>query len=294
MQSPNGVLKAAAIAAIAVLLACSAIACGSSGSGAQRAEDSPQGRAAVAAYRSYLEQNSALLVRAIQAMLPEIKNDAITRAQSRYARARVRYGEVAPLASTFGKLNSNINAHAGEVPAGEFRGFHRIEKALWAEHTTVGMPRVTRRLIGDTKELERRFATAHLKANRIVEGANDVLAGISVLALAGKEEPYAHIDLVDIAANIEGVEAAFEAVAPLLAADEALQKKVEAQLEKLYATVGEYGIFARDPEQQRARSPGVSWIIYPDLTAAKLEKIDRQVKALAQLFSEAQGQIEGS
>jgi iron uptake system component EfeO len=291
MPSCSGALRTAAIAAVAVLTAHFAIACGS---GSGPSEDSPQSRAAIAGYRSYLEEDSALLVRAIQALLAEIEDGDLPRAQSRYARARVRYAEVEPLASTFGKLNSSIDARVGEVPESELRGFHRIEQTLFAKSTTAGMTPVTRRLLDDARELERRFGTTDLKAAQIAAGASNALTWISTSALAGREERYAHIDVVDVAAGVEGVEAAFEAVKPLLAADEGLPKEVEAQLEKLYATVGEYGTLAREADQQRALSPGVSFVIFIDLPQSEVDEIRQQVDELAQLLSEAQDQISGS
>jgi iron uptake system component EfeO len=288
-RSKGNFVKAAAIAVVAVLLAHLAIACGT---GSKLLEDSPQSRTAFAAYRAYLDGKSALLIRAVQAMFAEVKDGDVGRAGSRYERARVRYGEVEPYALTFAKLHARIDAQADEVPASEFRGFHRIERAIWVNESVTGITPVTRQLLADAKELKRRFETTELTAGRIAEGANDALVNLSTSTLAGMEEQrYARADLVDVAANVEGVDAAFKAVKPLLAEDEKLPVEVESAIGKLYATIGEYGTLAREADQPRDLSPGVSFVLSTELPTSEIDKIRTQVDALAELFAEVTNRI---
>ena len=42
------------------------------------------------------------------------------------------------MAESFGDLDPRIDARENDVPASEFGGFHRIEKALWEEDTADG------------------------------------------------------------------------------------------------------------------------------------------------------------
>ena len=58
--------------------------------------------------------------------------------------------------------------------------------------------------------------TVDLQAVQIANGANELLGEVSASKITGEEERYSHIDLVDFEANVEGAEAAFEAVEPLL------------------------------------------------------------------------------
>ena len=58
--------------------------------------------------------------------------------------------------------------------------------------------------------------TVELQAVQIANGANELLGEVSASKITGEEERYSHIDLVDFEANVEGAEAAFEAVEPLL------------------------------------------------------------------------------
>ena len=75
--------------------------------------------------------------------------------------------------------------------------------------------------------------TVDLQAVQIANGANELLGEVSASKITGEEERYSHIDLVDFEANVEGAEAAFEAVEPLLTdKDPKLAKEIEAQLQK--------------------------------------------------------------
>ena len=58
--------------------------------------------------RAFLEENAASLVRAIQAMQPELEHGETTRAESRFVRARVRCSQIEPAAEAFPQLNARI------------------------------------------------------------------------------------------------------------------------------------------------------------------------------------------
>ena len=92
-----------------------------------------------------------------------------------------------------------------------------IEKALWEEDTAKGMAPVAEAAAKPTsKNWRRRSKTVELQAVQIANGANELLGEVSASKITGEEERYSHIDLVDFKANVEGSEAAFEAVEPLL------------------------------------------------------------------------------
>ena len=83
--------------------------------------------------------------------------------------------------------------------------------------------------------------TVELQAVQIANGANELLGEVSASKITGEEERYSHIDLVDFEANVEGAEAAFEAVEPLLAKkDPKLAKEIEASFEDVYASLEPY------------------------------------------------------
>ena len=59
-----------------------------------------------------------------------------------------------------------------------------------------------------------------LEPATIANGAVELLNEVSASKITGEEERYSHIDLVDFGANVDGAEAAFDAVKPILAAEE--------------------------------------------------------------------------
>ena len=71
-------------------------------------------------------------------------------------------------------------------------------------------------MLADVEELQTKVKTVDLQAVQIANGANELLGEVSASKITGEEERYSHIDLVDFEANVEGAEAAFEAVEPLL------------------------------------------------------------------------------
>ncbi len=262
----------------------------SCGATAQSKVESPQSRAAITKYRSYLKDNSAELTHWALAIAAKVREDAVTKAESRYAAARVPYGHVEPAARLFRNLNSQIDG----TGTGDAVGFHRLEKAFFAKSTTAGMHGVAMGLLANVKALQRRLGMADLKPARIIGGASELLDEVSTSTVAGEEERYAHIDLVDIAADLEGLNAAFEAVEPLIVeGDPDLATEMEGQFRQSYAKVGEYGILAENPEQARDREPGISFVVYSELSEDEVHEIAQGIDALAELFSRAQDEIDG-
>ncbi|HEX3323810.1 MAG TPA: iron uptake system protein EfeO, partial [Solirubrobacterales bacterium] len=183
---------------------------------AEAASSSPSEAAAIEQYRTYLERNTAELVEKTEPFVAAVVAGEIPRAMSLYPAARIPYERIEPVAESFGDLDPRIDARANDVPADEFGGFHRIEKALWAESTIAGMAPVAKQLLADVKELQRKVKTVRLQAAQIANGANELLGEVSASKITGEKERYSHIDLVDFEANVEGAEAAFDAVEPLL------------------------------------------------------------------------------
>jgi iron uptake system component EfeO len=249
--------------------------------GEAKAASDPQDEAAVSAYRSYLEKNTASLVAATAPFVAAVEAGDVEKAKSLYAPARIPYERIEPVAESFGDLDPRIDARENDVPAGEFGGFHRIEKALWAQGTTAGMTPVAKQLLADVEELRRKVKTVDLQAVQIANGANELLGEVSASKITGEEERYSHIDLVDFEANVEGAEAAFEAVEPLLSAgNPKLAKEIEAKFEDVSAALKPY-------------RRGDGFVSYTELTQADTRKLAQEIDALAELLSEVPAQIVG-
>jgi iron uptake system component EfeO len=243
------------------------------------AEDSPEVEKAIAQYRDYLEQNTAELSRETKPFVAAVVAGKLAQAKALYPAARTPYERIEPVAESFGDLDPRIDARANDVPASEWSGFHVIEKALWEEDTAQGMAPVAEQLLADIEELEAKVKNVDLQAVQIANGANELLGEVSASKITGEEERYSHIDLVDFEANVEGAEAAFEAVEPLLSADDPqLAKEIEAHFKDVYASLKPY-------------RKGDGFVSYTELTKADTRKLAQEIDALAELLSQVPAQI---
>jgi iron uptake system component EfeO len=248
-------------------------------SGKLKSSDSPEVEAAIAQYREYLEKNTEELVAKTQPFVAAVVAGNIAAAKAAYPAARIPYERIEPVAESFGDLDPRIDARENDVPPSQFEGFHRIEKALWEEDTAKGMAPVAEQLEADVEELAQKVETVDLQAVQIANGANELLGEVSASKITGEEERYSHIDLVDFEANVEGAEAAFEAVEPLLSAkDPKLAKEIEADFKKVYATLEPY-------------RRGDGFVSYEELTKADTRKLAQSIDALAEKLSQVPAQI---
>ncbi len=242
-------------------------------------KSSPEVEEAIASYREYLEENTDELVTTTKPFVAAVVAGRIARAKSLYPAARIPYERIEPVAESFGDLDPRIDARENDVPASEFGGFHRIEKALWEENTAHGMAPVAEQLLADVEELQGKVKNVKLQAVQIANGANELLGEVSASKITGEEERYSHIDLVDFKANVEGSQVAFEAVEPLLSKnDPKLAKEIEADFEAVYAALKPY-------------ERGDGFVSYEDLTKADTRKLAQVIDTLAEKLSQVPAQI---
>jgi len=247
--------------------------------GELKAKGSAEADAAVAAYREYLEENTEELVAKTKPFVAAVVAGDVAKAKSLYAPARIPYERIEPVAESFGDLDPRIDARENHVPDDEFEGFHRIEKALWEEGTTQGMPPVAKQLQKDVEELAEKVEKVELQAVQIANGAVELLGEVSASKITGEEERYSHTDLVDFEANVEGAEAAFEAVKPLLdETDPELSGEIEADFKMVFAEL--------EPYRQ-----GNGFASYTELTKTDTRKLARSIDTLAEKLSQVPAAI---
>jgi iron uptake system component EfeO len=247
--------------------------------GKAAAQASPKADAAVATYRKYLEENADELVAKTKPFVAAVEAGDVGKAKALYASARAPYERIEPVAESFGDLDPRIDARENDVEASEFGGFHRIEKALWQEGTASGMAPVAKQLQADVEELAGKVKTVDLKAVQIANGANELLGEVSASKITGEEERYSHTDLYDFEANVEGAEAAFEAVKPLLdESDPELSGELEADFKMVFAELQPY-------------RQGNGFVSYTQLTPADTRKLAQSIDTLAEKLSQVPAAI---
>jgi iron uptake system component EfeO len=266
---------AVSFAVVLLLLA----GCGSSddsGDGARTtsATDTPGAQEAVDRYRHYLVEQTGVLVDRTQAFVKALNYGNVEQAKALYAETRMPYEAVEPVAESFGGLDPDIDAREVDVPAASFRGFHRIEKALWVDNTTKGVRSVAAKLLADIKRLQALVFSIKLEPAQIANGANELLTEVSSSKITGEEERYSHTDLWDIDANLQGSKAAYDSVKPLLEQqDPQLAKEIDER-------------FAEVEDTLRPYRRGDGFVLYGELTEQDKRQLAQSIDALAEPLSQ--------
>jgi FTR1 family protein len=247
--------------------------------GKAKAASAPELRAAATRYRAYVERNTALLVERTKPFVAAVKAGDVALAKELYPAARAPYERIEPVAESFGGLDPEIDARINDVPRRQFGGFHRIEQALWVADTTEGMAPVAHELLADVERLQRKAARLELEAAQIANGATTLLDEVSASKITGEEERYSHIDLYDFEGNVEGSQAAFKAVEPILRGDD---PELADEIDQRFAAV----FAALDPYRR-----GDGFVLYTSLSAADKKKLAQAIDALAEPLSGVAGQI---
>ncbi|WP_339188343.1 iron uptake system protein EfeO [Paenibacillus sp. FSL P2-0121] len=228
---------------------------------------------AIDQYRTYVIQQCDEFVKQTESFTNAVKEDKIDEAKALYAPARMYYERIEPIAEALGDLDPNIDARENDVDAAEWRGFHKLEKALWQDNTTKDMTEVADQLLKDAQLLRAKVETVEINANLLVTGAVELLNEVSSSKVTGEEERYSHTDLYDFVANVEGAQKIYELLKPELA-------KKDANLEK---TIGER--FAALQAELAPFKSGDGYVSYEELKEDEVRKLSQNLDALAEPLS---------
>jgi iron uptake system EfeUOB component EfeO/EfeM len=282
-----------ALAVLLIGLAAIAGGCGSEEGDTEQVEQAAsdrKARAALAEYRSYLEENASSLVEWTDKLWGQTVDERLPQAQSRYATARVQYGQLLPLPHFFPALDRRINAQRQESK-GRFIGFHRIELSLFGREDIANLKGLAGRLVKDLRRLEGEVKTARLDPVVLAEATTALLDEVVEKKLTGREEPYSEIDLVDVSASVEGAEAVFEAVRPPLEeGDPRLVRQIEARFEDTYALLMELGVPARAATSRRLAG-GSSFVQFGELEPGPIKDLQAAVRRLEGSFARVPAQL---
>ncbi len=229
--------------------------------------------AAIEQYRSFAVEQCDLFVKETEKFTAAVKAGKLDEAKKLYAPARTYYERIEPVAEALGDLDPNIDARVNDVDAADWRGFHRIEKALWEDKTATGQEGYADQLLKDAQLLRAKIETIDIDASLMVTGAVELLNEVSSSKVTGEEELYSHTDLYDFAANVEGANQIFEILKPELA-------KKDADLEK---EIGER--FAALKKELDAFKKGDGYADYTDLKEDEIRKLSQNLDALAEPLS---------
>ena len=203
----------------------------------------------------------------------------IEAAKAAYPAARVHFERIEPVAGAFGDLDPDIDGREGDIPANEWGGYHRIEKALWIDDTTDGLDVTIKELRNDVANLNDIAIKADFDPVDIAQGSVDLMAEVSSSKITGEEERYSHTDLWDFEANVEGAETGFEALEPALKqANPELVDEIEQQFDDMYALLDQY-------------RKGDGFVLYDTLSTKQTQELSQQVDALAESLSKVPSEV---
>lgn len=181
-------------------------------------QSDPRLAAAVRGYASYVEDNTAALVKHTQSFIKAIGAGSMNEARALYPQARIYYERIEPVAETWGSLDTAIDGR-WENPvtvAAKFTGFHKIEQLLWRDNTLAGAQQLCAGLIVNEQKLLALVRGAQYSPLQMASGATELINEAATVKITGEEERYSNADFPVFAANVAGAMKVVSLLAPYL------------------------------------------------------------------------------
>ncbi|ACL56651.1 conserved hypothetical protein [Methylobacterium nodulans ORS 2060] len=235
----------------------------------------------LAAYKHYVAGQVGLFVERTRAFTEAVKAGRIAEAKALYATARQPYERIEPVASLFNDLDKSMDVRADDFEQKEadpgFIGFHRIEKGLWADHSTEGLGPHADRLMADAEELKRRITDLTIPPAKMVGGAAGLIEEVAATKISGEEDRYSRTDLSDFHANVEGSRKIYDLLRPLVerqdpdfvARTDRNFARVEALLTKYRSEDGSFAPYDRLSDRDRQALKGPITVLAEDLSTLR-------------------------
>jgi iron uptake system component EfeO len=244
------------------------------GESAQLSEDESLAQAAED-YQRYVQSQTGALIEQTTAFVDAVKAGDIEGAKALFPVARTYWERIEPVAEIFGDLDPLIDGREGDQAEGEdFTGFHRIEKALWETGDVSDMGPYADNLLLDVERIVELANETTLDPLQLANGAKALLDEVATGKITGEEDRYSHTDLWDFAANLEGSQAAVQALRPFLdEADPELVAEIDERFAETEAELGQY----------RA---GDGWMLHDQLSEEQLKGLSDSITALTESVSQ--------
>ncbi|WOX24702.1 iron uptake system protein EfeO [Streptomyces solicathayae] len=208
--------------------------------GGTTAKRSPEMDAAVAAYRQYVQTQADETLPKVKVFTDAVRAGNIEAAKKAYADSRIGWERTEPVAESFGDIDPKVDVRedgleAGQDPAKDWTGWHRLEKALWQDKKIGDREKqLADTLDKDLADWVKRVGKAEITPTSMANGAKELLDEVASGKVTGEEERYSHTDLVDFKANVEGAQKSFELLKPVASKND---PKLVAELDKQFAAL---------------------------------------------------------
>ncbi|WP_144762985.1 iron uptake system protein EfeO [Curtobacterium sp. 9128] len=202
-------------------------------------------------YAAYVDGQVTDMVTAVQQLQRDVDAGDLDAAKRDYADARPYYEHVESDVDGFVKKGFTATDNAGNLdylidmresnldPAVGWSGFHAVERDLFqAGAITDTTKKTAADLTANVELLAKLVPTLHYKPEDLANGAAGLLEEVQSNKITGEEEAYSHIDLVDLAANVEGARQAFAYLKPgLTKLDPTLTAQIAKQFDQTNTTM---------------------------------------------------------
>lgn len=236
----------------------------------------------VDAYRTWvLSQADDLLVRT-EAFASAVASGDRDAAKKLYASSRMPFERIEPIAEALGDFDPRLDAREGDVPAEEWRGYHKLEKLLWSKDDMKAGAQVAAVLVQDVRLLRAQLETAEISVPGMITGAVELLNEVSTSKVTGEEERYSRTDLWDFQANVDGAAKIYELLAPaVVAADPDLAGILDQRFRVLQTLLDSHKV-------------GDGFKLYDDLRSEEVKALAAAVDGVAEPLSRLGSVVSGA
>ncbi len=231
-------------------------------------------------YADYVRDEVDELLDGTRAFVAAYQAGRDDKARALYPQVRVHWERVEPVAESFGDLDPRMDLREADLAEGqEWTGWHLLEKDLWPPRdyqplTDQERQKYGDQLVADTEELHERTRTLSYTVDQIGNGAKELLDEVATGKVTGEEEIWSHTDLWDFQANVDGAQAGFEALEPLVERkDPELEETLDDRFEALQDLLGEY-------------RTDVGFVSYTALSEEEVKELSDAVNALSEPLSQ--------
>lgn len=230
---------------------------------------------AVANYEAFVKEQASKLAEETKVFAAAVKSGNVEEAKKEYTQARVYFETIEPVAESFGDLDPRIDARLADVEdEAAWTGYHRIEKALWADKSLEGQGVYADQLVKDTEELASKVQAIELDAKTMVAGAIELINEAATSKITGEEEIFSKTDLVDLAANINGSKTVYLAIIPALNEHNPdLASKLDKQFQDMEAMLLKH-------------QKSGEFVAYDQLTTDQIREISDKLSQLSELMTQ--------
>ncbi|XAS63476.1 iron uptake system protein EfeO [Pseudarthrobacter sp. So.54] len=234
---------------------------------------------AAAQYTAYVKDQTEQLLAGTRSFAEAFATGDSTSARGLYASTRMHWERIEPVAESFGDLDPKLDLREADLESGEaWTGWHRAEKDLFAPAGYTAMTSAERaalstQLVADTEDLYQRTRTLTLTADKLGNGAKELLDEVATGKVTGEEEIWSHTDLWDFQANVDGARIAFESLSP------ALEKKDPALAVELETK------FSALQTELTTHARGEQFALYNELTPEQVRTLAALVDTLGEPLS---------